>query len=166
MFAPIPGAATYDNLVSYNTVKNNGLGGIDLHSHTSGQNLNGNTIIGNTISGNGPDHAIGETVPVGILVFADVTGLAAPITNTTITHNTISDEATDVYVGTAETKLTLHLNNLLGGNKVVGVDNAGSSGTVDAAANYWGCSQGPGKANCTTVAGSVTYTPWLTRPVS
>jgi parallel beta-helix repeat protein len=166
IFAPMPGTATYDNLVSHNTAKNNGLGGIDLHSHTSRQNLNGNAIIGNTISGNARDIDTGETVPVGIVVFANLTGHAAPITNTTITYNTVTDESIDVYMGTAETELTLRLNNLLGGSKVMGVDNVGSSGTADATANYWGCSQGPGKSNCTTVGGSVTFTPWLTRTVS
>ena len=161
MFAPIPGTATYDNLVSDNIVKNNGLGGIDIHSHIAGQNLNGNSIIGNTISGNAPDFGTGDTVPVGIVVFADITGGAAPILDTTITNNTIFDESIDVYVGTAQTALSLHLNNLLGGSGVIGVDNASASGTVEASANYWGCATGPGTSNCTTVEGSVDFTPWL-----
>jgi hypothetical protein len=44
---------------------------------------------------------------------------------------------------------------------VIGVDNAGASGTVEAAANYWGCATGPGASNCTTVSGSVDFLPFL-----
>jgi hypothetical protein len=162
MFTPIPGTATYNNVVSGNTVKGNALAGIAMHSHTAGGNLNGNQIIGNTVSNNSADTASGVTVPVGIVVFADITGGAAPITNTTITNNTVSNESTDVYVGTTQTDLALHGNNLLGGHKVMGVDNEGNAGTVDATKNYWGCAAGANNTTCTVTKGQVDVKPVLT----
>jgi hypothetical protein len=162
MFTPIPGSATYNNVVSDNTVKGNAFAGIAMHSHTAGGNLNGNKIIGNTISNNNADIEAGITVPVGIVVFADIKGGAAPITNTTITNNTVSNETTDVYVGTAQTALALHSNNLLGGHNVMGVDNEGNAGTVNATKNYWGCATGANQATCTITKGKVDVNPVLT----
>ncbi|HEU5441595.1 MAG TPA: hypothetical protein VFU88_20090 [Ktedonobacterales bacterium] len=59
--------------------------------------------------------------------------------------------------------LALHHNNLLG-DGAIGVQNAGG-GVVDATRNYWGCSGGPGAPGCSTVQGTVDFTPWLTHRV-
>ncbi len=74
----------------------------------------------------------------------------------------ITNESIDVCVGTNQTNVTLRLNNLLGGNGVIGVEYNGT-GKVNAAENYWGCAQGPGKGKCTTVVGTVTYAPCLAK---
>lgn len=166
IFAPTPGTAAYSNTVIDNVLTGNGNGGVVMHSHSPGQNLNNNVIADNTISGNGgdPDSEGASPAPVGIVVFSNAASGTAPITGTTISRNTISDEAVDVWVGTTATNLSLHLNNLLGDNSVVGVDNAGT-GTVDATSNYWGCSDGPGSSNCSTTSGTVLSVPFLSSAV-
>lgn len=49
---PVPGGAVYDNRVQGNSILTNGLPGVSLHSHTSGQDLNGNAVYGNVIGTN------------------------------------------------------------------------------------------------------------------
>jgi hypothetical protein len=55
IFDSIPGTQAYGNVVINNELKDNGLPGVALHSHTPNQNLNHNVITGNRISGNGAD---------------------------------------------------------------------------------------------------------------
>jgi Right handed beta helix region len=161
IFTPTPGTAAYGNVVIGNRLANNGLPGVALHSHAPGQNLNGNAIIGNTISGNAADDDADTGLPTGIVIFNDASSHALPIVGTTVAWNTISGEGIDVWVGRGATSLALHTNNLLGAGKV-GVANAGT-GSVDATENFWGCPAGPGGAGCSSVSGSVTFDPWLTR---
>jgi parallel beta-helix repeat protein len=168
IFTPTPGTAAYNNLVSGNLLRDNGAGGVVLHSHAVAQNLNGNTIVGNVISGNGGDpdsEGAGSPPPVGIVIFSDASAqpAAAPITGTTISQNTISNENVDVLVGTTATNLSLHQNDLFGDSSVLGVENTGT-GSVDAAQNYWGCASGPGTPNCSTASGTVVSAPFLTAP--
>jgi parallel beta helix pectate lyase-like protein len=163
IFTPTPGTKAYDNLVLGNVLTHNGLPGVALHSHAFGQNLNGNKIIGNFVSGNAADGDAGTSGPTGIIIFSDANGNAAPITGMTIRDNTVTDEAIDVWIGTTTMNLALHHNNLLG-NGAIGVQNAGG-GVVDATRNYWGCSGGPGAPGCSTVQGTVDFTPWLTHRV-
>ena len=42
----------YNNHVEGNYLAGNGLGGVTLHAHAPGENLNGNTITGNKIYNN------------------------------------------------------------------------------------------------------------------
>ena len=58
-----------------------------------------------------------------------------------ITGNVIKDEADDIVANTPG-QVSVHLNDLLGGDKNIGVDNIGK-GAVDATENWWGCPQGP-----------------------
>ena len=165
LFAPGPGNKVYANVVINNELKDNGLPGVALHNHASFPppaqpvNLNDNVIVGNRISGNGADTDDAATPgPTGINVF----GLAS-ITGTLITGNVIEDEADDIVANTPG-QVNVHLNDLLGGDNDVGVDNKGT-GTVDATENWWGCPHGPDKGGCTRVSGTVSFTPWLRHPI-
>lgn len=70
----VPGGAVYDNTVSRNAISGNGMAGVTLHSHTPGQDLNGNVIFRNQFGINnlrgdsdfGPHHADKRTT--GVLV--------------------------------------------------------------------------------------------------
>lgn len=165
IFTPTPGTASYDNLVIGNLIRGNQQGGVVLHSHAVAQDLNGNAIIGNVISGNGGDtgSVASNPPPVGIVIFSDISGDAAPITGTRISENTISKEDVDVWVGTSATGLSLHLNDLLGGSSALGVE-AVSPASADASNNYWGCATGPGTGNCTGTSGTVVTAPFLIKP--
>jgi parallel beta-helix repeat protein len=146
IFDSIPGTTASGNLVINNTLTNNGLPGVAMHSHTPGQDLTDNVIVSNTISGNGADTDDAATSgPTGINVF----GVSAA-SGTIISGNNIKGESLDVVVNTP-TNTSVNLNNLLG--KGVGVQNL-STGTVDATQNWWGCANGPGAKGCTTVGGS------------
>lgn len=61
--------------------------------------------------------------------------------------------------------VVLHGNDL-SGNSVNGVFNGSAGGGVDATNNWWGCNSGPGASGCATVAGNVTFDPWLVLGVS
>jgi parallel beta-helix repeat protein len=145
LFASVPGAATYSNVVIGNTLTNNGLPGVTMHSHTPGQILTNNIIIGNKISGNAADTEDAATSgPTGINVFG-----VSSAGGTVITGNTISDESIDVAVKTPGF-VAAHLNSLLGTG--MGVSNTGT-GVVDATQNWWGCAGGPGGTGCSTASG-------------
>ena len=45
-------------------------------------------------------------------------------------------------------------------NTVAGIDN-GSTATMDAENNWWGCNEGPNQPGCDAVLGSVDYDSWL-----
>lgn len=178
VFAPTPGTASYGNLIINNTLMNNRQGGVVLHSHNEGQNLNYNVITGNMISANGgdPDSGGGASAPpVGIVVFSDGSvdlsatppkTAAAPIVGTLISHNRIMNESIDVFVGNTATNVNVMYNDLLGAN-FIGVDNTGT-GIVGAMYNYWGCTGGPSIRGCSGVAGPGTTitSPFVTSPLN
>jgi nitrous oxidase accessory protein NosD len=92
-----PGTAVYSNLVEGNVANGNGLGGLTLHSHAPGQDLNGNRIIDNSFShdaldGNGPgkpgDSDAGLTKSAGIILFSAFTKLKG----TVVRGNKLSNE--------------------------------------------------------------------------
>ncbi|MEJ2007502.1 MAG: right-handed parallel beta-helix repeat-containing protein [Acidobacteriota bacterium] len=159
IFSFLSGGTVTENVVIGNQLANNGLPGVAMHAHSPGENLNSNVIVGNQISGNGADTDDAATPgPTGINVY----GVSA-ITGTVISHNVIKREAVGVAVKTGA-QVDVHLNNLLG-QGAVGVDNLGS-GTVNATANWWGCSSGPGDPGCSSVSGSnVLTTPSLATSV-
>ena len=160
IFAGPPGAQNWGDVVIGNTLTDNGLPGVSLHSHTAFQKLTDHLIAGNTISANGPDSDPGTVVPAGIDVFSDTLGGAPPITGVVITGNTIKKEGIDVAIKTPG-DVAVHLNNLFDN---IGISNLGT-GTVNGTLNWWKCSKGPGANGCGTFAGpNVQVSPWLSQP--
>ena len=96
---PGTGGAVYNNLVKGNYLVGNGLGGVTLHSHTPGQDLNGNTITGNVIGTNnlspdsdfGPHYFDGQTTGMIVTAVSNVT--------ITIEHNLIFSNVNGVWLG-------------------------------------------------------------------
>jgi parallel beta-helix repeat protein len=158
IFDSVPGTTNSGNVVINNTLTRNGLPGVAMHSHTTGQLLNDNLILDNTISGNGPDISNGSTVPAGI----NISGVS-DATGTVIAGNVIKDESADVVVNTAA-RVDVHLNNLM--SKGVGVAN-NNIATTDAIDNFWGCAKGPTTKGCSTASatggGAVLTTPFATK---
>jgi parallel beta-helix repeat protein len=168
-----PGSATaaYGNQISNNTVVNNGQPGIAIHVHAANGNADNNVIVGNTVSGNGGDS---EATPVssppglGIEVLSNGSfgvpfGSAAPIVGTMISHNNVSNQEIDVWVGNNATNAHVTLNNLIG-KSATGIANAGS-GTVTATNNYWGCPKGPNTSGCSSTSGTVVSGPFASEPL-
>jgi parallel beta-helix repeat protein len=161
IFASIPGAKTYGNVVVSNFAKDNGHPGIAMHAHAPEQQLSDNMLVGNTLIGNGADTGDAATAaPTGINVFSGV-----PTTNASgniLSANTMQDEGIDVAVKNTQA-VTVQFNNLLG--KGTGVANLGT-GAVDATNNWWGCIFGPTLAPglCSKASGAVSSLPWLLQP--
>lgn len=163
------------NVIINNTLTNNGLGGVALHTHVGpafglpADNMDGNMIIGNVISGNLADTF--DTVtpgPVGININSGDGG--SPVRGTVISRNVIRDEAVDIAVNTPA-EVDIHLNDLLGGKlgvaDVCALDGSSAcTGSIDATENFWGCATGPGTTGCSAAnAPRISYTPWLTKAI-
>jgi hypothetical protein len=104
------GTASYDNLVSHNTISGNEMAGVTMHAHPvpTGmyENLSGNRVVGNTIGpnnlGGDPDafdcafgcrsHKLLQTT--GVLVFG-----AVPL-QVRIAHNRIRQNEFGIWLGT------------------------------------------------------------------
>jgi hypothetical protein len=160
IFASVPGAQTYGNVVAHNRLTGNGLPGVAMHSHTPDQNLADNVIVGNFVSGNAKD--VGDAATggaAGINVFG-----VSTITGTIIAKNVITNEAIAVAINTPGA-VDMHLNDINGIG--VGIDDGGT-GKVDATDNWWGCPGGPGTANCANVnvgPPAVVFSPSLRVPL-
>ncbi len=170
LFAPGPLNQTYGNVVSGNTLTDNGLPGVAIHNHapTNNINLSNNVVIGNYIAGNGPDGGVETTsdqqVPTGISVLG-----VSPITGLIITQNWIEQESTDIVITNFGASTDVSLNALTGnGNGIANLPNPitmSLPGLVFAAENWWGCQGGPGTTGCSSVSGpDVVSTPFLPQP--
>ncbi len=156
IFAGPPGAQNNNNVIANNILTGNALPGVAFHTHAPFQSLNGHLVVGNQISGNGPDSDPGTTVPTGISVFSPV----VPLTGIVLSQNIIKGEGIDIAVN-APGAVEVRFNSLLGN---VGIDNIGTA-AINAAANWWKCSGGPGANGCSAVVGSgVAIQPWLVKP--
>jgi parallel beta-helix repeat protein len=160
IFASVPGAKAYSNLVSNNVITGNGIPGVAIHGHTPGQVLNGNMVLANTISGNGADLFDSATPgTTGINIYS-----VSPVTGTVVAGNTISNETIAVaWSAPGEARVE---SNVLGSK--IGVYNLGT-GTVTADNNWWGCSVNPTApisvfVGCAPPAGAVTVNNWMTQP--
>jgi parallel beta-helix repeat protein len=163
IFAPGPGNSNTANVVTGNSLYDNGLPGVTMHNHGSapapapGVNLNDNVIVGNHIHGNAADTADAHTPgTTGINIYS-----TAPVTGIVISNNDFSDEAVNIAFKVPAGSLDVHFNDF--NERGIGIDNLGS-GLISATANWWHCASGP-SASCSSVAGSgVTTTPALPIP--
>ena len=150
------------NVVIHNELKNNGLGGVALHTHVGpafhapADDMSGNMIIGNFIAGNLADTADTAT-PGRVGININSGGGGSPVLGTVISQNTIKDEDVDIAINTPA-DVDVHLNNLLGENTgvadVCAFDKATvCTGTIDATQNFWGCRLDPGNTDAPKSAG-------------
>jgi len=157
IFASVPGAASYGNIIVENTLNGSGHPGIALHAHAPNQMLNDNMLVGNIIANNGADTGDAATPgPTGINLFSVV-----PATGNVIAGNTIQQEANDVAVNDSSL-VQVEFNNLVGTG--FGVNNLGT-GPVDATSNWWGCAVGPAqpRTGCSRLdEPNVLFSPFLT----
>jgi hypothetical protein len=159
IYASVPGAQNYGNVIVENLVSGNGLPGIDMHAHTPGQVLDDNMIIGNTASNNGADTEDAATPgPTGINIYS-----YGPVTGNIFAGNTIANESYDIAVK-VPALVQVEFNSFSGTG--YGVDNLGA-GHVDATDNWWGCELGPlfGGSSCAKLVGlGVQFSTWLLGP--
>ena len=157
-----PGSTIKNTLIIGNTITHNGIPGVVFHAHSTGVTIENTVVAGNIINNNGTDGGDAATPgTTGINFFGAATGGgAAQMSGTQIYGNTISGEDYAIIANSSTNPLTVHLNNLTNVGKA-GLDSL-STGAVDATQNYWGCSEGPTNAACSSVAGSsVTMVPYL-----
>lgn len=87
----LPGGAVYDNTVTGNSISGNGLSGVTVHSHVTGQYMNGNVVVANRIGTNNVtgDNDFAPDVDdqtTGVLV-ATVDPLAITVSGNVISDN-------------------------------------------------------------------------------
>lgn len=175
IFAPIPGSRASGNIVRNNRLIGNGLPGVTMHNHvpngTPGfppfpANFDDNQIVGNVISDNSQDFEDAATSgPTGINIYS-----VSPMKGTIITGNIIDRESLDISIRIPPLAgglpaVVIQFNNLNGSQHNTGVENFNGT-SINAAMNWWGCSNGAGAPGCTTVSGAgVQSTPALTNPI-
>ncbi|HXW80838.1 MAG TPA: DUF1565 domain-containing protein, partial [Acidimicrobiales bacterium] len=86
-----PGGAVYNNLVEQNYLSGNGLAGVTVHSHSPGEDLNGNVIRGNRIGTNNLDgdydFAQTDAQTTGVIVATAVNPISIAIKNNVFNNN-------------------------------------------------------------------------------
>jgi nitrous oxidase accessory protein NosD len=83
-----------NNAVVGNTLLNNFISGIIVHSNAPGDVLSETVVIDNTLVGNGPDPEVGAMQPAGIVVAGDV----EPVTDTVISNNSVTNEYYGIFL--------------------------------------------------------------------
>jgi parallel beta-helix repeat protein len=86
-----PGMASYDNRIVGNEIRDNGMPGVTVHSHTPNQDVSGNVIAGNDIGPNNlnGDEDAKDTATTGILVFSAVVPVSETVAGNDIHGNQI-----------------------------------------------------------------------------
>jgi nitrous oxidase accessory protein NosD len=144
--------------VTTNRVKGCAVGLATFGGAVPGQ---GPTFSKNKVDGTGATTA--EPPTVGAYLTTDQLGFAFGDLTVAMTGNSISHFGDGVFVtqtSGGQANVTASGNSIHGN----GLGATGEPGTkVEAANNWWGCSQGPNiGAKCDKVTGTVNYTPWLT----
>ncbi len=166
VYAAGPGNQAYGNVISHNTLADNGLPGVAMHNHASVPNappitFRDNTVIGNYIHDNGADTGDAATAgPTAISIYSVI-----PITGIVVVNNIISNEQIGISFNSAATgtnapaQMQTHFNSF--NDQTTGISDIGAA-TVDGTLNWWGCVAGPGQNGCSSVTAGVSYAPWLT----
>lgn len=100
MATAAPGGAVYNNVVEGNYVAGNGLAGVTVHSHSAGENLNGNVVRANVIGLNNVDGDpdFGNNTPPAIdpsttgVIVAVATGTGINPVSITVVGNWVVDD--------------------------------------------------------------------------
>ena len=159
IYASVPFAKSYSNVIVDNYLSQNGLPGIAMHAHAPFQLLNDNMLVANTLVSNGADAEDAYTpAPTGINIYS-----LTPVTGNMISGNTMQGESIDVAVKVPALVSVKY--NQLDGNGL-GVMNLGV-GAVDATENWWSCPSGPTiSGSCSLWSGlNLEYGSWLTTPI-
>jgi parallel beta-helix repeat protein len=96
------GGAVYDNSVTGNFLAGNGLAGVTVHSHSPGENLNGNVVDNNVIGTNNVDFDEDFFPFVDMATTGVIVASVAPL-SITIANNTISDDVYGIWLMPAVT---------------------------------------------------------------
>jgi parallel beta-helix repeat protein len=94
---PGTGGAVFNNIVEANDLAGNGLAGVTVHSHSPGQDLNGNVIEYNTIGTNNLDGDPDFFPAVDPSTTGVIVASVAPL-SITIAHNTISKNVFGIWL--------------------------------------------------------------------
>jgi hypothetical protein len=128
--------------------------GIILNRPTTGTQIVGNTI--DAVHGGGWAHAVGLEGNTASATIADnaISGVSAG-----------SSDSVDIFTDATNNSgvtTTSFSDNSFGGGTAGGVGSV-STGTLDAAGNWWGCASGPNTAGCAATGGTgtVTVSPWI-----
>jgi nitrous oxidase accessory protein NosD len=86
-----PGMASYDNRIVGNEIRDNGMPGVTVHSHTPNQDVSGNLIAGNDIGVNNlnGDEDAKVTATTGILIFSAVVPVSETVADNDIHGNAV-----------------------------------------------------------------------------
>ena len=89
---PGVGGAVYDNTIVGNYLAHNGLAGVTVHSHSPGENLDGNVIEHNVIGTNNLDYDTDffpsvDPFTTGVIVASAATPISITIANNVISNN-------------------------------------------------------------------------------
>jgi hypothetical protein len=144
------------------------VGGLNVEGNTAA-NPSGSAMFFNTNPLIGTVDITGNTVTGGLSNAIRLTGTGGGAGTFVITGNNLSGNrfGFSAAAGALASGATVVLHgNDLSGNSVNGVFNGSAGGGVDATSNWWGCNSGPGASGCATVAGDVTFDPWLVLNVS
>jgi nitrous oxidase accessory protein NosD len=165
MYAAGPGNQNYGNIAIGNLLIGNGLPGVAMHNHAAPPEappvtLRDNSVIGNHFRDNGADTEDAATAgPTGINIY----GVLA-LTGMVVANNVVESEAIGISFNSPATatgappQLQAHLNSFE--PRTIGISTL-STATVDGTLNWWGCSSGPGQANCASATVGVAFNPWL-----
>ena len=93
---PLPGGAVYDNLVTGNYLNGDGLSGVTVHSHVTGQDLNGNVVTGNMIGINNL-HGDRDGTPVDLASTGVLVRSAGPL-SITVEGNVIRGDTYGIWI--------------------------------------------------------------------
>ncbi len=91
-----PGSASYNNVVTANSISGNNLAGVTMHAHAPNQDISGNSVTFNDIGTNnlGGDPDAGVSATTGVLVFSAVPSVKVSVT---ISHNLIHGNVNPIW---------------------------------------------------------------------